>query len=346
MSRPERSKPEMTGGVDGVAVLPVAGIGEVTSGTDLTEVFARNANLAKGDVLVVTSKVVSKAEGRVVESDRASALAAETERVVARRGGTAIVRTRHGLVMAGAGVDESNTRPGTVVLLPRDPDGTARSLREGLAAATGANVAVLVTDTSGRAWRNGQTDIAIGAAGLEVMHDLAGQGDGYGNVLSVTLPAVADELAGAADLVKGKLARCPAAVVRGLARLVLPPGRHGPGAIALVRDEEEDMFGYGAREAVAHAVSADRAARRGFGHGGTAGELTASLVEAGRGAVTAGDTSDLLVEVTLRAPSERELGRLEGGLAAVAFAFGWVPDPWPAVGPDRAGVARFRPAGP
>ena len=266
------------------AVLPVTGIGEVTAGTDLAAEVVGHVNLVDGDVVVVTSKVVSKAEGRVVPGDREGLLDAETERVVARRGATTIVRTRWGLVMAAAGIDTSNVEVGSVVLLPRDPDASARRLRAALADQAGVNVGVVVSDTSGRAWRTGQTDIAVGAAGVVVLDDLSGRVDGYGNPLQVTAPAVADELAGAGDLVKGKLRSCPVAVVRGLAHLVLLPGDDGTGARALLRPEEEDLFGYGAREAVVRAVlsaaGADdeaTSAGRGFGAVATAAEVQAVL---------------------------------------------------------------------
>lgn len=300
----------------------VLGIGEVRAGDDLADLLLARADLRDGDVLVVTSKVVSKAEGRVVTGEKAEHLAAETDRVVARRGGTAIVRTRLGLVMAAAGIDASNTEPGTLVLLPVDPDASARRIREALAG-RGVRVAVLVTDTAGRAWRNGQTDLAIGAAGLKVLHDHAGRSDPYGNTLAVTAPAVADEIAGAADLVKGKLARAPAAVVRGLAHLVLGPGDHGPGARALVRPEAHDMFGYGAREAVRHAVHED--AGRGFGAPAPAQDVLAALEALVPGRV-ARRGEDLLL-VHLNAPGDgpgwRALGRLEARLRAVAAAYGW-----------------------
>jgi coenzyme F420-0:L-glutamate ligase/coenzyme F420-1:gamma-L-glutamate ligase len=177
----------------------VPGIGEVTAGTDLAALVVDRARLEDGDVVVVTSKVVSKAEGRVVTGGKAETLAVETDRVVARRGETSIVRTHHGLVMAAAGIDASNTTPGTLVLLPQDPDLSARVLRARLLELTGCVVAVVVSDTSGRAWRVGQTDIAIGAAGLRVLDDHAGRTDSYGNLLQVTAPALADEIAGAGD---------------------------------------------------------------------------------------------------------------------------------------------------
>ncbi len=275
----------MTPGPPSYAVLPVTGIGEVTEGTDLAAEVTARVSLVAGDVLVVTSKVVSKAEGRVVPGDREGLLAGETDRVVARRGPTVVVRTHGGLVMAAAGIDASNVAAGSVVLLPRDADASARRLRAAVAARTGVGVGVVVSDTSGRAWRTGQTDVAVGAAGLVVLDDLAGHVDGYGNPLRVTAPAVADELAAAGDLVKGKLSGCPVAVVRGLGHLVLPPGEDGTGARALVRAEEEDLFGYGSREAVVRAVLAQAGAddpahgpaARGFGAVAPAAELRAVL---------------------------------------------------------------------
>ena len=248
-----------------VTCLPVHGIGEISIGEDLAATICAAASLQDGDVLVVTSKVVSKAEGQVRRTTKAEAVKEETDRVLAARGGTLIVRNRQGLVMAAAGVDMSNTSAGTVVLLPGDPDDSARRMRVAVRRLIGRDVAVVVTDTAGRAWRNGQTDIAIGVAGLQVVHDYAGHVDGYGNPLLVTLTAVADEIAAAADLVKGKLAGCPVAVVRGLGQLVLPPGQHGPGARALVREEGDDLFGYGAREAVDAALRAEPTGLRGFG---------------------------------------------------------------------------------
>jgi coenzyme F420-0:L-glutamate ligase/coenzyme F420-1:gamma-L-glutamate ligase len=231
------------------------GVGEVAAGDDLADHLLPVVDLHDGDVVVVTSKVVSKAEGRVVEGPREDHLAAETARVVARRGPTTIVRTRHGLTLAAAGIDGSNVTAGSSVLLPLDPDASARRLRATLHARTGRNVGVVVTDTAGRAWREGQTDIAIGAAGLVVAESFAGRVDEHGNELAVTLPAVADELAGLAELAQGKLGARPFAVVRGRADLVLPVGDDGPGAVTLVRAEGADLFGYGAREAVVRALS-------------------------------------------------------------------------------------------
>ncbi len=314
----------MTGTTRGLAVLPVDGVGEVTTGDDLVALLTAAVGLADGDVLVVTSKVVSKSEGRVAATDRRRAVADETDRVVATRGQTAIVRTRLGLVMAAAGVDASNTAPGTVVLLPEDPDRSARALREGVATAAGRNVAVVVTDTAGRPWRHGQTDIAIGVAGLEPLHDLAGRTDRYGNELSVTAPAVADEIAAATDLVKGKLGLRPAAIVRGLAHLVLPAGSHGPGAAALVRGEAEDMFGLGAREAVLRALDGGREHLRGFGRPAEVDELVAVLTVLAEGSAVH-DEGGTRVAVDLSALDVWTAGRAQARLTAAAFALGWVP---------------------
>ena len=231
-------------------------------------------------MVAVTSKVVSKAEGRVRAGDRDAALSEETVRVVARRGDTVIVRNRLGLTMAAAGIDASNVAPGHVVLLPVDPDASARGLRAALHGRTGANVAVVVTDTSGRAWREGQTDIAVGAAGLVVLDDHRGRVDPHGHALAVTAPAVADEVAGAADLAQGKLSGRPFAVLRGLQRFVLPVGDDGPGAAALIRPEPGDLFGYGAREAVVQAVLGDPASSAGFGAPATAEELVGHIARA------------------------------------------------------------------
>ena len=180
-------------------------------------------------------------------ASREQAIEAETVRVVARRGATTIAQTRHGLVLAAAGVDESNTSPGTVVLLPEDPDESARRLRKALHGRTGfAAIGVIVTDTMGRPWRAGQTDNAIGAAGVVPVRDYRGETDTFGNILEVTVAAVADEIAAAADLVKGKSRHVPAAVVRGLPGLVTD--QDGPGARALIRAAEEDMFRLGSAD--------------------------------------------------------------------------------------------------
>jgi coenzyme F420-0:L-glutamate ligase/coenzyme F420-1:gamma-L-glutamate ligase len=233
-----------------VTIFPVEGLPEITAGAELAGLIAdAGPSLADGDILVITSKIVSKAEGRVVQADREQAIDAESVRVVARRGPTRIVETRHGLVLAAAGVDASNTPPGTVVLLPEDPDGSARRLRKALMDRLGVRIGVLVTDTLGRPWRAGQTDAAIGAAGVAPLRDYRGTPDTFGVALEVSVAAVADELAGAADLVKGKAAGIPVAVVRGLADLVTEAD--GPGAQALIRPAAEDMFRYGSADVLA-----------------------------------------------------------------------------------------------
>jgi coenzyme F420-0:L-glutamate ligase / coenzyme F420-1:gamma-L-glutamate ligase len=221
----------------GFSVTAVGGLPEIRAGADLAALIAdAEPGLADGDILVVTSKIVSKAEGRAVRGDREAAIDAETVRLVARRGPTRIVETRHGLVLAAAGVDVSNTEPGTVVLLPADPDGSARRLRAGVRQRLGVRVGVIVSDTMGRPWRTGQTDAAIGAAGLRPLCDYRGHPDSFGVPLEVTIAAVADELAAAADLVLGKLERVPAALLRGY-RI------DGDGsARELVREPERDLF--------------------------------------------------------------------------------------------------------
>ncbi len=230
-----------------LTVTGVTGLPEIADGADLAALIAGAAPvLADGDIVVVTSKIVSKAEGRVIRADREQAIDDETVRVVARRGPARIVETRHGLVLAAAGVDNSNTVPGTVALLPEDPDGSARRLRKALRERTGATVGVIITDTLGRPWRVGQTDTAIGAAGVAPLRDYRGQADTFGIPLEVTLAAVADEIAAAADLVKGKTSGIPVAIVGGLSELVTESD--GPGAQALIRPAAEDMFRYGSAD--------------------------------------------------------------------------------------------------
>ncbi|MGV9233985.1 coenzyme F420-0:L-glutamate ligase [Streptomyces nigra] len=246
---------------EGYRVWAVPGLPEVRPGDDLAKLIAAaEPGLVDGDVLLVTSKIVSKSEGRIVEAaDREAAIDAETVRVVARRGPLRIVENRQGLVMAAAGVDASNTRPGTVLLLPEDADASARAIREGLRATLGVDVGVLVTDTFGRPWRTGLTDVAIGAAGVRVLDDLRGGRDAHGNPLSATVVATADELAAAGDLVKGKAEGLPVAVVRGLAHTVTEDD--GAGARPLVREARDDMFRLGTSEAVREAVTQRRTVR-------------------------------------------------------------------------------------
>jgi dehydro coenzyme F420 reductase / coenzyme F420-0:L-glutamate ligase / coenzyme F420-1:gamma-L-glutamate ligase len=234
-----------------VSVIALPGLPEVRAGDDLVRLLldgieAAGERLRDGDVLAVTSKVVAKAEGRQVplpageaerEQIRRETVAAETVRVVARRGRMVIAETRHGLVGANALIDASNAGGDALVPLPEDPDASAARLRDALAAATGADLAVVVTDTLGRPWRLGQTDVAVGLAGMGALADYRGRRDGDGRVLEVTETAVPDEVAAAADLVKGKLARVPAALLRGVAR---PPGDGR--ARDLVRPAADDLF--------------------------------------------------------------------------------------------------------
>ncbi|MFC6154461.1 coenzyme F420-0:L-glutamate ligase [Nocardioides yefusunii] len=304
-----------------ITVTAPDGLGEIVPGTDLAVVVADLMDLMDGDVVVVTSKIVSKAEGRIRPSDDASyeqAFADETIRVVARRGMTRIVRNRLGLVMAAAGIDRSNVEAGTIVLLPADPDATARTLRERLAELAGVNVGVVVTDTAGRAWRDGQTDIAIGVAGLTPAEVFAGSVDSYGNPLAVTLPAVADEIAGAAELAQGKLGGRPLARVRGRADLVLPRGDHGPGAVSLQRGEGADLFGFGAREAVVTALATDETWWHVFGAAAASEEFTTALRRVFPDLQTTRLEEDL-VEVQLAAPAPASV------LRAVAVSHGWRP---------------------
>jgi coenzyme F420-0:L-glutamate ligase/coenzyme F420-1:gamma-L-glutamate ligase len=231
-------------------VWAVEGLPEIQPGDDLATLIGDAAgDLEDGDILAVTSKIVSKAEGRiVVAEDREAAITAETVRVVASRGPTRIVQNAWGQVMAAAGVDASNTADGTVLLLPVDPDASARALCAALRKRFGVRLGVVITDTFGRPWREGQTDVAIGAAGMRVLDDLRGTRDAAGHELAVTQPAVGDEIAAAADLVKGKANGTPVAVVRGLGRYVtddLDPA----GAQPLIRDAAHDMFRIGSDEA-------------------------------------------------------------------------------------------------
>jgi len=232
--------------VTGLQIWAIDGIPEVHPGDDLAELIATAApDLQAGDVVVVTSKVVSKAEGRLFTIDREKAIDDETVRVVAARGATRIVETRHGLVLAAAGVDASNVPPGTVALLPVDPDASARGIRDGLRERLSVDVAVLVTDTAGRPWRIGLTDISIGAAGIATLDDLRGTTDAHGNALEMTVTAVADEIAAAADLVKGKTRGAPVAVMRGFTF-----AHDDAGARVMVRPPDEDMFRHGSRDVV------------------------------------------------------------------------------------------------
>jgi coenzyme F420-0:L-glutamate ligase / coenzyme F420-1:gamma-L-glutamate ligase len=239
-----------------IEIWGVDGIPEVEVGDDLGHLLIRaDADLRDGDIVVVTSKIVSKAEGRLVPGARDDHIAGETARVVARRGDTQIVETHHGFVMAAAGIDASNVPAGMVALLPVDADASARNIHYTLRAEIGVNVAVIISDTMGRPWRDGVVDTAIGAAGLDVLWDLRGQRDAAGHLLEATVIAIGDELASAGDLVKGKLTSTPVAVIRGFPFTTNDSDR---GARPLIRPSTDDMFRLGTREAK-HAVVADSA---------------------------------------------------------------------------------------
>ncbi|MFF5230343.1 coenzyme F420-0:L-glutamate ligase [Dactylosporangium sp. NPDC000521] len=316
----------------GFEVLPVAGIGEVRPGDDLAALITTAAPwLVDGDILVVTSKIVSKAEGQLVdvpleeparEAAREAVLRAETSRVVARRGATQIVQTHHGFVLASAGIDASNVEPSRLVLLPKDPDASARWLRDELRERFGRHVAVVVTDTMGRPWRMGLTDVAIGAAGIDAMTDYRGVRDAHGNELQLTQMAVVDELAAAADLVKGKIGQVPVAVVRGLP---IRPSGHGEGAAPLIRGADADLFSLGTAEAVAKGLRTAAAIR-------DTPPLTFPELPppaAARSAATDGAERLLLVWAPagdLRRAMEAgmEVQRIRAGLAADGIASEWL----------------------
>ena len=251
--------PALTNQPSVITIFAPDGIGEVAAGSDLAAIILEAiaadplGPLLDGDIVVVTSKIISKAEGRVEEaSRRAELISSETKRTLARRGETRIVRTHNGLTLAAAGIDRSNLPAESILLLPRDPDASAAELRERLTA-NGLRLGVIISDTAGRAWRLGQTDHAIGISGVRPLEDYAGARDAYGNELHVTAMAVADEVAAAADLVKRKLRGRPVAVVRGLDHLV---SEAGSSARQLLRDPREDLFGYGSQEAVLAAALA------------------------------------------------------------------------------------------
>jgi coenzyme F420-0:L-glutamate ligase / coenzyme F420-1:gamma-L-glutamate ligase len=242
-----------------VEILPVEGLPEFRPGDDLSGAIAAAARwLRSGDIVVVTSKVVSKVEGRMVrvpadpeERDRIRRRLVfdESVRVIARRARTLITENHLGIVQAASGIDASNVAGDELALLPADPDASAAALRWGLRDRLGVEVAVIITDTMGRAWRVGQTDAAIGASGMRVLHGYRGQVDRYGNELAVTEIAVADEVAAAADLVKGKLGAMPVAVVRGLR--IGSIGSETARARDLVRPVDEDLFRLGTEESIA-----------------------------------------------------------------------------------------------
>ena len=226
-----------------ISLVPVTGLPEIAPGNDLAGMIAEAADLADGDVVVVTQKIVSKAEDRVVDIDPAvghkSLVEAESVRVLRRRGDLVISETEHGFVCANAGIDLSNVPEGRAALLPVDSDRSARRIRDALRHRLGVDVAVIVSDTFGRPWRAGVTDVAIGCAGLRPVVDLRGTTDALGRELQVTEVAVVDELAAAAELVMGKASGVPVAVIRGV-----DPSWFGDGSVVadVVRSPEDDLF--------------------------------------------------------------------------------------------------------
>jgi coenzyme F420-0:L-glutamate ligase/coenzyme F420-1:gamma-L-glutamate ligase len=228
-----------------IALLPVEGMPEVRPGDELAEMIATRIELADGDVVVVTQKIVSKAEGRLVAIDPDDPLAAkalvrqEAVRIIRQRGDLLMTETRHGFICANSGVDVSNVEKGWAALLPIDSDRSARRIRDGLRARTGLEVGVIVSDTFGRTWRRGVTDVAIGIAGVAGVVDLRGTQDALGRELAVTEICVADELAAAAELVMGKATGIPVAVVRGVDPSYL---RDGSVREEIVRPPSEDLF--------------------------------------------------------------------------------------------------------
>jgi len=259
-----------------IEILPVEGLPEVRVGDDLTVLLAPKLGelgIRDGDIVAITQKVVSKAEGRVVrEGDgRAAWVERETRRLVARRGDLVIAETAHGFVCANAGVDASNVAPGFLTLLPEDPDGSAEAIRKGLEQALGISPGVVITDTFGRTWRRGVVNVAIGCAGLPALIDLRGTRDHHGKVLEATVVALADEVAAASGLVMGKASRVPAAIVRGVATGAAPLS----GVAELLRPPEEDLF----RESPLLAISARRTIRS-FGPGRVPREVVEEAVRA------------------------------------------------------------------
>jgi coenzyme F420-0:L-glutamate ligase/coenzyme F420-1:gamma-L-glutamate ligase len=328
---------------EGLSVVPVQGLPEFAPGDDLAAAIADAAPwLADGDVVVVTSKVVSKVEGRLVpvppgadrETVRLQAVEDEAVRVVARRGPLAIVQTRQGWVVAAAGIDASNVALDALVLLPEDGDASARELRARLRELLGVDVAVVVSDTFGRTWREGLTDVAVGAAGIEALIDFRGAVDAFGNRLETTRTAVVDELASAADLVKGKLGGIPVAVIRGMGAEAPEPDA---GTRPLVRLPADDLFPYGARDLVGSRVAGTELVPR-------SGELVA-VAEAFRIASVAlpefpvvlsyGGEEDGVVDVHLTdavtTTTAVNLGALLGAAIVQLHAEGWTTR-WEPVG--------------
>ena len=235
--------------MSGLQILPVEGLPEVTRAADLAGMICVAVQLQHRDVVVVTQKVVSKAEGAMAEVDPDDPLShkplveRESVRILRRRGDLIISETRHGFVCANAGIDLSNVEAGRAALLPEDPDRSARRIRDGIRGRLGIEVGVIVSDTFGRPWRRGVTDVAIGSAGLRPVMDLRGTADAYGRELQVTEVAIVDEIAGAADLVMGKARGVPVAVVRGVDTAAFEPDPGRAGVLdQVVRSPAEDLF--------------------------------------------------------------------------------------------------------
>ena len=288
-------------------VIPVTGLPEIGSGDDLVTLLSDAAEIRDGDVVVVTQKVVSKQEGRVVpEDDRDAAIARESVRVVAARDELVIAETRHGFVCANAGVDASNVADGMLTLLPEDPDASARRLQEALLERRGADrLGVVITDTFGRPWRDGLVDVAIGVAGMPAIVDLRGTPDHGGRLLDATVVALADQVAAAAGAVMGKAERVPAAVVRGLSWDGIDGTAHD-----LVRPAELDLF----RESPLQALHARRTIRS-FGEGAVPRDAVADAVAAACTAPAPHHTRPWLFVALDGAPAKRAL------LAAIAEAW-------------------------
>ncbi|MEI7549900.1 MAG: coenzyme F420-0:L-glutamate ligase [Actinomycetes bacterium] len=232
-----------------ITIRGIAGLPQINAGDDLATLVAAHTSIVDGDVVVITSKIVSKAEDRLVPAlDRVDAIAAEAQRVVAQRGRTSIVETRHGFIMAAAGVDMSDVPHGFAALLPLDPDASARKIRGDIQKALGITIGVIITDTFGRAWRDGLVDMAIGAAGIQVLNDFRGRVDGAGNLLEATVMATVDEIASASELVRQKLTQSPVAIISGINHFVT--SEDGPGVSALIRKSKDDWFRLGHREAI------------------------------------------------------------------------------------------------
>jgi coenzyme F420-0:L-glutamate ligase/coenzyme F420-1:gamma-L-glutamate ligase len=235
----------------GYSVFPIIGIPEINPGDDLFKLLLTAIEAGPGlepfDIIVITSKIVSKAEGQIFAGNtRDAAIEEETVRVLAQRGSTKIVQTHHGLIMAAAGVDASNAPAGTVLKLPVDCDASARRLRKAFSGYV-SPIGIIITDTMGRAWRLGLTDNAIGIAGVVTLLDYRGKKDAQGRTLEMTITAICDEIASAAELVKGKLDGIPVVVFRGLKTFVID--EDGPGAQSIIRPSDEDMFGLGTQAA-------------------------------------------------------------------------------------------------